>query len=335
METFSIYQKGSILSFLPDKGEKPVYETNLGIMWNGSAENALTSESFQEYQGKINLIFTSPPFPLNRKKKYGNYNGDSYKTWLASFAKLFSKMLTDDGSIVMEIGNAWTSGGPEMATLGLESLMLFKQEGDFALCQQFIGYNKAKLPGPAQWVNVERIRVKDSYTNIWWMAKNRHPKADNRNILSPYSDSMKNLLKEKRYDYGKRPSEHRIGEKTFLKNNGGSIPSNVLEMSNTKSTDPYIRYCKETKKPLHPARMPESIPSFFIKFLTNEKDIVLDPFAGSNVTGFVAERLGRKWISVERDPVYSETSASRFEAKNLIRHSSLNKGNILGDESNI
>ena len=312
-------------SFTLNNKPRPVYETKLGIMWNGLAEDTLQSDCFKKYQGKVNLIFTSPPFPLNRKKKYGNYSGEAYKNWLASFANLFSGLLADNGSIVIEIGNAWTSGGPEMATLGLESLMLLLHEGKFSLCQQFVGYNKAKLPGPAQWVNVERIRVKDSYTNIWWMAKNAHPKADNRKVLKPYSHSMKNLLKVEKYNSGKRPSEHHIGGKSFLRNNGGSIPSNVLEISNTRSTDPYIRYCKETKTPLHPARMPEAIPDFFINFLTDPGDLVLDPFAGSNVTGMVAERLGRRWISIEREPIYAETSFSRFKSDELIRNTPLEK----------
>ena len=97
-----------------------------------------------------------------------------------------------------------------------------------------------------------------------------------------------------------------------MRNNGGAIPGNVLEVSNTRSTDQYIEYCKKTGNPLHPARMSEAIPDFFIRFLTDPGDIVLDPFAGSNVTGAVAEDLERHWISVEREPIYAKASFSRF-----------------------
>lgn len=289
-----------------------LYKTKRGKMFNGPSEDILQSYYFRKYYGKVNLILTSPPFPLNRKKRYGNYNGEEYKKWLSGFANLFRKLLTADGSIVIEIGNAWTPGSPEMATLGLESLISLRQEGDFKLCQQFVSYNRARLPGPAQWVTVKRVRVKDSYTNIWWMAKNANPKADNRRVLKPYSSSMVELLNTGKYNSGYRPSEHHVGERSFLKNNGGAIPGNVLEISNTRSTDQYIKYCKETRNPLHPARMSEVIPDFFIRFLTEPGDLVLDPFAGSNVTGASAERLGRYWISIERDPIYAQTSHSRF-----------------------
>ena len=124
--------------------------------------------------------------------------------------------------------------------------------------------------------------------------------------------SMKQLLKKQKYNSGKRPSEHNIGEKSFLINNGGAIPSSVIEVSNTKSNTKYIRYCKENDLELHPARMTEEFPAFFIKFLTQEGDTVMDIFAGSNTTGFVAESLGRKWISVEINEDYVLGSRGSF-----------------------
>ncbi len=181
------------------------------------------------------------------------------------------------------------------------------------MCQQFIWYNTAKLPSPAQWVNVERIRVKDSFTHIWWMSKSEYPKADNRNVLNEYSLSMQKLLKTKKYNSGIRPSEHNIGKKTFLTDNKGAIPSNVLVSSNTQSYSKYLDYCRENNLELHPARMPIDIPNFFIKFLTDVGDVVFDPFGGSNTTGEAAETLGRKWIAIELNENYILGSKGRFK----------------------
>ncbi len=50
----------------------------------------------------------------------------------------------------------------------------------------------------------------------------------------------------------------------------------------------------------------------FIAFLTEPGELVLDPFADSNTTGAVAERLGRRWISLERDAQYAAGSELRF-----------------------
>jgi DNA modification methylase len=199
------------------------------------------------------------------------------------------------------------------------------------LCQEFICYNPSRLPSPAQWVTIERIRVVDSFTHVWWMSKSDHPKSDNRRILRPYSKEMKDLLKNKKYNSGKRPSEHNIGQTSFFKDNNGSImhnlielepitenkearlPTNVLSIANTKSNDFFLRTCRERNVKPHPARMPLELASFFIEFLTDPGDIVLDPFAGSNTTGFCAERLQRKWVSIDINKNFAQQAIIRFE----------------------
>lgn len=282
-------------------------------MYRGYAEDVLRSGVSARYRGKVNLIFTSPPFPLNRKKKYGNHQGEEYTRWLAAFAKGFNDLLAPKGSIVIEMGNAWESGEPVMSTLALEALLAFRKAADLNLCQQFVCYNPARLPSPAQWVNIERERVKDAFTYVWWFAPTAHPKANNRHVLKDYSPSMRKLLKTGKYNHGKRPSEHDIGETSFQTDNGGAIPPNVLTITNTLSSDPYLQYCKKKELPLHPARMPRELPEFFIKFLTDEDDLVLDPFGGSNTTGAAAEELKRRWVAIEPNEDYIQGSRGRFE----------------------
>lgn len=126
---------------------------------------------------------------------------------------------------------------------------------------------------------------------------------------------MKKLLASGKYNSGTRPSEHIISETAFSIDNGGAIPSNVIIAANTTSNDIYIKKCKEHNLPIHPARMASAIPEFFINFLTQPGDIVLDCFAGSNTTGIIAEKLGRKWISIELDRNYYEGSKYRFGRK--------------------
>ncbi len=288
------------------------YKTRFGSMIVGTAETILSSKKAAKYKGKVQLVFTSPPFPLNRKKKYGNLQGEPYITWLEEMSLLLRDFLTEDGSIVVEVGNAWQKGAPVMSTLALRSLLAFQEKAKLHLCQQFICYNPARLPGPAQWVTVERVRVKDAFTHVWWMSPSMRPKADNRKVLKEYSKSMLQLLKSKKYNAGMRPSEHSIGETSFLKNNKGAIPSNVLTLSNTRANDDYQIYCRENHLPMHPARMQSALADFFINFLTDPGDLVLDPFAGSNTTGASAEHLKRKWLSIEPNEDYVRASYGRF-----------------------
>ncbi len=291
---------------------KVAYRTKKGIYYNGTTEEFLSSKAATKYRGKVNLIFTSPPFPLSRKKKYGNKQGEEYVEWLSNLSVDLKKLLARNGSIVIEIGNSWEKGKPVMSTFAIEALLSFLKKGKLKLCQQFVWYNPAKLPSPAQWVNIDRVRVKDSFTHIWWMSKTDNPKANNRKVLKEYSASMKSLLKSGKYNAGVRPSEHNIGEKSFAKNNKGAIPSNVISSSNTHANTPYQMYCKKKRIQAHPARMPIDIPQFFIKFLTKKGDIVFDPFCGSSTTGEAAEYLERKWVGVELDKTYIKGSVGRF-----------------------
>lgn len=299
---------------------KRAYSTKYGIYYVGETENMHKWKKFAPYFGNVSLIFTSPPFPLNRKKRYGNYQGQEYIDWLSSFSGLFKDLLAPDGSIVIEVGNSWEPGLPTMSTLAIEALLELKDRAEFHLCQQFIWYNMAKLPGPAQWVNIERIRVKDAFTHIWWMSTTERPKANNRQVLIPYSDAMKKLLRSKRYNPGRRPSDHVIGDTSFFRDNKGAIPPNVLTTSNTNSFSDYSKYCRENDIRPHPARMPIDVADFFIRFLTTPGDIVFDPFAGSNTTGAAAERLKRRWLSIEADGQYAEGSIGWFKKAGVAVH---------------
>lgn len=308
---------------------KAIYETSLGAAFCGDSLKVLRSKRFQRYRGEVQLAFTSPPFPLNTKKRYGNLQGEEYIEWFAQFAPLLRDLVSETGSIVIEIGNAWESGRPVMSTLTLRALLRFLERGGLSLCQEFVWYNPARLPSPIQWVNVERIRVKDAFTRIWWMSPGDRPKADNRRVLRAYSESMKKLIKTGKYNAGRRPSEHNIGKSSFKTNNKGAIPPNVLsgdeaqslnnllKGTNTHSHDQYQLFCRDRDVPLHPARMPHDLVEFFLKFLTDEGDLVLDPFAGSNTTGAIAERLGRRWLSCEANWHYASSSVSRFPPKDI------------------
>lgn len=292
-----------------------VYATQWGRMHHAKSDELLASGSLSRFDGRIDLIFTSPPFPLNRKKRYGNEQGEDYIKWFCAFGPLFKKMLAPKGSLVIEMGNSWEPGEPSMSTLAMRSLLEFQSRNGFHLCQEFIWHNPAKLPSPAQWVNVERIRVKDSFTKLWWMSTDLKPKADNQRVLQEYSGAMAKLLKRGKYNAGERPSQHNISEKGFLKDNGGAIPSNVLTYANTHSLDAYQKYCRTHRLRPHPARMPMDLAKFFIRFLTEPGDIVMDPFGGSNTTGCAAEELERFWISIEASDEYIRSSRGRFEGR--------------------
>lgn len=283
------------------------YRTPLGTAYCGNSLDLLPAVPDESIQA----IITSPPFALRRKKAYGNPPEHEYVEWFLTFAEEFKRVLKTDGSLVIEIGGAWLKGSPTRSIYQFELLVALVREAGFHLAEDFYWVNTAKLPTPAQWVNIERSRVKDAVTPIWWLSKTEKPKADNRRVLKPYSASMKKLFRNG-YNDGPRPSGHVIGAK-FATHNGGAIPPNLIETSNTTSVEPYQKYCRDHDLEAHPARFPREVPEFFVKFLTEPGDLVLDPFAGSNMTGAVAEELGRSWAAFELNPDYLDGSRGRFD----------------------
>ncbi|MDQ2907032.1 MAG: site-specific DNA-methyltransferase [Chloroflexota bacterium] len=322
-------------------GEKPYFSTNLGHAYLGDSLELLPKLPPQS----IDLICTSPPFALLRQKAYGNVHSKEYVEWFMKFAKEFARVLKPDGSLVIDIGGTWVKGRPIRSVYHYELMLeLIKavEEGGcgFNLIQELYWYNPAKLPTPAEWVTVRRIRLKDAVNTVWWLSLSDFPKASNKRVLKRYSESQLKLMRDG-YKPGLRPSEHDISDK-FGRNNNGAIPpiiinaglgrddeigdpvlmdikaisSQVISASNTSSNDLYLRLCRENSIPPHPARFPRALPEFVINLCTEEGDIVLDPFAGSNMTGSVAEKLRRRWIALERSEEYLQGAALRFREPN-------------------
>jgi len=285
------------------------YTTPNGRAWCGDALSLLRNLPDES----VDLICTSPPFALNRQKTYGNEHQDTYLKWFRPFAEEFHRILTDEGSLVVDIGGAWVPGSPTRSVYHFELVVGLVRDVHFHLAEEFYWFNRAKLPTPVQWVTIERIRVKDAVNPVWWLSKTERPNADNRRVLKPYSKAQQRLMKRGTYNSGKRPSGHVISE-VFANDNGGAIPPNLIEVANTSSNDPYNAYCEDHEVAKHPARFPREVPDFFIRFLTSPGQLVLDPFAGSNMTGACAEDLKRQWLAYDLSEDYLDGSLGRFQS---------------------
>lgn len=286
-----------------------VYHTTNGTQLCGDSRELL----LHLLPESVDLIVTSPPFALLREKTYGNESQTEYVDWLLRFAAAALPALKATGSFVMDLGGAYQRGKPVRSLYQWRVLLRMCDDVGYRLAEEFYWHNPAKLPSPIEWVNKRKIRVKDSVNTVWWFSKGDWPKADVRQVLAPYSDRMKKLIKDPDafYKPKDRPSGHDIS-KGFGTDNGGAIPPNLLTYPNTDSNSHYLRTCNAMEKESHPARYPSELPAFFIKFLTEPGDLVVDIFSGSNTTGRVADDLGRRWISMEERRDYASLSAVRF-----------------------
>ena len=299
-------------NFIGEFTPSPAYFSHWGEAYCGDSRGFLAR--FPD--DSINLVVTSPPFALQRKKEYGNREQDEYIEWLAEFARIIYRKLKPDGSFVLDLGGAYQKGVPTRSLYNFRIPIHFCDALGFYLAEDFYWHNPAKLPGPIEWVNKRKIRAKDSVNTVWWFSKSEFPKADVSNVLVEYGTRMKRLLEdpEKFYSPKKRPSGHDIGG-AFGKSGGGAIPSNLLQIPNTESNGVYMTACRAVGAKCHPARFPAKLPEFFIRFLTEPNDLVVDAFSGSNVTGRVAESEGRRWASFETEIEYVAASAFRFLGK--------------------
>lgn len=316
------------------------YHSTLGSAYQGDSRELL--EELPD--DSIDLVVTSPPFALQHEKEYGNEGQDGYNDWFLDFVPEVRRVLQPHGSFVIEIGGAFEKGWPQRSTYQFELLTQIVNETDMKLAQDFYWYNPAKLPNPIEWVNVRKIRVTDAITHIWWLSpeinkesaveegEHPHPEANNQRVLQEYSDSQKDLMETGEFNDGKRSSGWDIDEEAFANDNDGSIPDNLIEASNTASNTHYLKMCREFDVDSHPARFPRQIPEFFVDYLTPNppyddwdrgemnRPVVLDIFAGSNITGKVAEKRGRNWLAFEREQKYIDASQFRFLTEEEIRH---------------
>ena len=310
-------------SLLP--GRTPFYSTPRGDAYLGDSAALLRDLP----AGSLNAVVTSPPYALHFQKEYGNAAKADYVEWFLPFAEAIHAALADDGSFVLNIGGSYEKGRPTRSLYHFKLLIALVEEVGFHLAQECFWYNPAKMPVPAEWVTVRRVRVKDSVEYVWWLSKTPWPKASNRKVLRPYSKDMERLRKRK-LKATTRPSGHAIRPSFARGDAGGSIPPNMIDgetptdfpeddfpedllrFGNNAANDGFTRACKESGRKIHPARFPAPLPEFFVKLLTDDGDLVLDPFAGSNMTGAICERLGRRWIACEQNEQYLDTSRLRF-----------------------
>lgn len=294
---------------LPTFDRSPAYTTKFGEAYCGDALDLIP----QLPDDSLDLVMTSPPFALQRQKAYGNRDQLEYLDWLTEFAALVKPKLKETGSFVVDVGGAYEKGVPARSLYNFRIPIRFCDDLGYTLAQDFYWFNPSKLPSPIEWVNKRKIRAKDAVNNVWWFSRTAWPKANVSNVLAPYSERMKTLIKDpaKFYTPKQRPSGHDIGS-AFGKDNGGAIPPNLIQIPNTEANGRYLAGCKLVGAGGHPARFPAKLPEFFIRFLTEPGDLVLDIFAGSNTTGQVAEAEGRRWLAFEQQQDYLAASVFRF-----------------------
>ena len=253
----------------------------------------------------IDFVITSPPY-ANQIKNYGEntkrLKPDEFIDWFIPRAKELYRVLKKNGSFILNINDK--TDGKYQSIFVFKLVVALCEEIGFHLVRDYVWYNPATPPNVFSRGTMGR--TKKSHEYCFWFAKSETWTFNMDPIRKPYSMKMSKFLNGETHGNrtkNTRPSRHSFNLDEKWKNNGGSDPGSVIIISNTSSNDLLQKTCKEMGI-RHPARFPEKLVEFFILSGTNEKDIILDPFAGSGTTGIVAYKHNRNWICIEINPDY-------------------------------
>lgn len=272
--------------------------------------------------GEVNLHFTSPPYPLNVPLAYGNVKSYEYIDWFLPLAEGIFRTLADDGSFILNIGPTYRQGAPVLSTHFERLVIALEDKIGFNVAGKF--YWEGNKPPKTNWVTKDRVRVRNNVEEIYWFSKTPFPKANNLNVLMPYSKSYLQAKKhaEKTGDFERKKHPNLSIPAAFKSDAGGAIPSNILRFAYGGDDQRFIKACYSqgfSQKELHPARMPVELPEWFIRFLTDPDDLVADLFCGTGTTGRAAENLGRRFLISDLSYTYLQQAHLRFpEASPLL-----------------
>lgn len=294
--------RGTILTFaISDDG---------AFLW-ANAEDALTVVE----PGSVDLVLSSPPYPLLNPRNYGNPRPEAWVDWMLSFCDGFSRVLSEKGSIMLNVGRTWRRGEPTQE-LHIERLLIaLEDQLGIHLLQMLQWSSPTKLPTPAPWVARTRLRVTPSVEPILWLSKNPFAHGNNRNLLRPYSSTGLESIRKPRIS--KRPCGIQFGKNSFV-DRGGSIPPSLITAVPNGAEE--MRYrkamCALGQEP-HPAVLPAAVARFGILLATEPGDLVYDPFAGSGTVPVEAIKLGRRAIASERSRLFLDGAMVRARCEGL------------------
>lgn len=289
------------------------FSTRLGMaVWGDSLD---TLKGLQE---PVHLLFTSTPYLLNRARDYGNpANEAEFVDFVVAVVEPVMRNLVPGGSVCLNMGqDAFVKGTPARSVfLERVTLALHDRLGLY-LMDRSVWHNPSKPPGPTIWSSRDRVQLNSAFEFVLWFTNDpRRVRADNRRVLEAHTEQHLKLIaqggEQRHAQYGDGAYTIRPG--SFGQATPGRIPRNVMTFGHRcRDTQQLRRIAQELGLPMHGATFPTRLPDFWIRFLTEPGDLVLDSLCGWGKTALAAQRLQRRWLIVDKVLDYLRASGEMF-----------------------
>lgn len=251
----------------------------------------------------VDLVCTSPPYATT--KNYGKsvdlrpLNVKNYNNWIMPLFVETGRFLKEDGSFILNINDKIVNGYRDLYVF--ELVIRICEETDLKLYDRYIWHKKNAMP-------VSGNRLNDWMEYIFHFTKSKKIKNNVDNVREPYAESTIKRYKSP-VAFNKKTDDNgitSIGDKKMVKQNPlGKKPSTVMRFNNAG-------VLKGGTAGKHPAPFHPELPEFFIKWLTDENDVVLDPFIGSGTVAEVCKNLNRQYIGFELNKSYKDLIDKRI-----------------------
>ena len=275
--------------------------SNINI--NNYTDQIINGDCFEVLQqlpeNCVDLIVTSPPYADQRKSTYGGIKPDQYVDWFSPKAEQFKRVLKPTGSFILNIKERVVNG--ERHTYVMELVIALRKQG-WLWTEEYMWHKKNSHPG--KWPN----RFRDNWEHLFHFTKAKHFKMYQDQVMVPVGDWAQDRLKNLS-NTDKRRDNSKVGS-GFGKNISNWVgrdmvyPSNVLHMA----TECYNRQ--------HSATFPVALPEWFIKLMTQEGDLVLDPFNGAGTTCVAAKKHNRHFLGIDTNEEYCQIASDRLLQNN-------------------
>ncbi len=287
------------------------FSTDLGIaIWSNC------NTVFQNFEGPVCAVISSPPYPLSVPRAYGNPKGtQAYLDFIIQSLEPIVKNLVCGGNVALVVGDVFNPHEPSKSTHIEELTLLLERQLGLRLMNR-IPWVSNKPPGPIAWASKRRVQLNEGYETILWMCNS--PKdciSDNRRVLVAHSETHQRLInrggEQRTATYG--DGAYRIRPGSYGKPTSGAIMRNVIYQANTcASQRAYKARARELGLAVHGAPMPLELARTLVRFLTDVGQLVVEPFGGSLTVPLACEQEGRPWISTETVFDYVRGGAERF-----------------------